>query len=130
MEPTFAVSNSSYLLGIGPDIQGKRTKTLATGIKVFQSNSKAESEKDIWGQISFFDQISERNRVITIKEPPQLDEREIVCLSDTGDIFHFVVVTKELWDAKVNQIVNTPEEIREILSDTAKVQEYLQAQNP
>jgi len=128
--PTFAVSGSSFYLGIGPDIQEERTKTLATGIKVFESKSDVESEKDVWGQISFFDQISERIRIITITAPPQLDEKEIVCLSDTGDIFHFKYVTKDLWDEKVNKIINTPEEIKGILSDTSKVQEYLQAQNP
>ena len=96
-----------------------------TGIKVFESDSPKDADEKVWGHVSFFDQISERHRIITMIAPPDLGEKEIVCLSDTGDIFHFSFVTKQLWDENVSQIVNTPKEFENLLSDTEKVQEYL-----
>lgn len=129
MSISFDVSDSSYFLRIGPTRENERVKTLATGVKIFKSEDPMVAEQT-WGHLSFFDQISERHRVITLPASPELNEKEFECKSDIGDLFQFSFVTKKLWDEKVAQIVNTPPEVKDRLVDTNAVQVYLKSLYP
>ncbi|MGA8164099.1 MAG: hypothetical protein WB791_03620 [Waddliaceae bacterium] len=120
------VGNSAYFLRIGSPNEDEREKTVAKGVKVFKSEDAKDADEKIWGHLSFFDQISKRQRIITVTQPPNLSEKEIVCLSDTGDQFHFSYLTKQLWDEKVSKVIKIPHEVEGLLSDTKTLQAYMQ----
>jgi hypothetical protein len=121
--------NMSYLLTIGSAGE-PRSRTVATGIHLIESENSSEKSKGVWGYLTFFDRISERQRIILISAPPDFSEKEILAKSDIGENFQFNFVTKKLWDSDVKSLFNPPDDIVERLNDTEEIQKFLQCFYP
>lgn len=122
MQSMTQILDRVFFLEIGVP-EGKKTETLAVGL-VFLKPDKDPDEK-VWGYLSFHDQIAGRQRAITLQKKPEIAETRITAVSDIGESFNFIFVTKEVWEEKVKKLFQVPDEVEEKLIDTEQVQSLL-----
>ena len=103
--------------------EGKKSETLAVGLVILKPEN--ELDKNVWGYLSFHDQIAGRQRAITLQSKPEISETKIKAVSDIGENFNFAFVTKEVWEEKVKKLFQVPVEVEDKLIDTEQVQSLL-----
>jgi hypothetical protein len=119
------IMNYSYFLEIGPTDQPASRRSLAKGICIRKNESTAEKTHNIWGQLSFYDQIENRSRIISIQEPSLNNHHTITCLSDINDRYHFTRITKENW-SEVLKFIKLPIDVEKVLQAEVKTDEQIQ----
>lgn len=122
---TNVIGGHSYFLEIGLSNQSV-SRSLAKGICIQENESTAEKTNNIWGQLSFYDQIANRHRIISIKDKPSFNNYTIKCLSDINEEFHFTLVTKKVWDDEVAAFIKLPADFQKILQEHVKTTEQIQ----
>lgn len=120
-------NNNAYFLEKGWTTEDS-TKTAVVGLKFIKSDSTADKANNVWGQVFFYDLIEQRYRNhLLIKQPEIKDTSEISCEDDVNEKYHFVYITKDLWDREVLPLLRFAPEIHSGLNKKVNTTEEVQA---
>lgn len=124
MNPIFIEKDNFYFVEKKSPEIGKSV-SLVQGI-VIQKMKKMTNH--IWGYLVYHDQIEERERRFVLDSEPKINasHTKINVHTNAGDAISFDLVTKKLFDEKIDQIYRWPSSLLMALKDRTKTTEDVQ----
>lgn len=109
-----------YYLEISFNQNAVKSRSLVWGFKIFK-----ETQKDSWGYLIFQDILEERQRIITLKNKPlTVEDKSIQCVSNIGEIFHFLYLDQKVWLQTAHSFFPIPEKDAQLLTTEQRIQNY------